>query len=127
MRWNAAAGLAGMLAAVNDLLAQPFPLYYTTQTPRFLLLGTALYAVIAIVITSDHKNTRPGEEHGSARWGNVFALQRKYANKAGPNLLLTPHVAGGNSLAITADKIAAIALDNLKRYLAGDPVKNRLK
>ena len=91
MRWNAAAGLAGMLAAVNDLLAQPFPLYYTTQTPRFLLLGTALYAVIAIVITSDHKNTRPGEEHGSARWGNVFALNRKYMDKDGPNLLLTRH------------------------------------
>ena len=91
MRWNAAAGLAGMLAAVNDLLAQPFPLYYTPQTPRFLLLGTALYAVIAIVITANHKNTRPGEEHGSASWGNVFALNRKYADKDGPNLLLTHH------------------------------------
>ena len=91
LRWDAAAGLAGMLAAVNDLLARPFPVYYTPQTPRFLLLGTALYAVVAIVITGDHKNTRPGEEHGSARWGNVFALKRKYADKAGPNLLLTRH------------------------------------
>lgn len=91
MRWDAAAGLAGMLAAVNDLLARPFPVYYTPQTPRFLLLGTALYAVVAIVITADHKNARPGEEHGSARWGNVFALQRKYADRASPNLLLTRH------------------------------------
>ena len=91
MRWDAAAGLAGMLAAVNDFLAQPFPLYYTPQTPRFLLLGTALYAVVAIVITANHKNTRPGEEHGSARWGNVFALNRKYMDKDGPNLLLTRH------------------------------------
>ena len=33
----------------------------------------------------------PGEEHGSARWGDVFALNRKYADKAGPNLLLTRH------------------------------------
>ena len=91
MRWDAAAGLAGMLAAVNDLLSHPLPIRWTSQTPRFLLLGTALYAVIAIVITSDHKNTRPGEEHGSARWGDVFALNRKYADKAGPNLLLTRH------------------------------------
>ena len=51
LRWDAAAGLAEMLAAVNDLLARPFPVYYTPQTPRFLLLGTALYAVVAIVIT----------------------------------------------------------------------------
>lgn len=91
MRWDAVAGLAGILTAVNDFLAQPFPVYYTPQTPRFLLLGTALYAVIAIVVTSDQKNTRPGEEHGSARWGNVFTLNRKYVDKAGPNLLLTRH------------------------------------
>lgn len=91
IRWDAAAGLAGILAAVNDFLAQPFPVYYTPQTPRFLLLGTALHAVVAIVITADHKNTRPGEEHGSARWGDVFALNRKYADKTGPNLLLTRH------------------------------------
>lgn len=91
MRWDAAAGLAGILAAVNDLLAQPLPIQWTSQTPRFLLLGTALYAAIAIIITSDHKNTRPGEEHGSARWGNIFALNRKYADKTGPNLLLTRH------------------------------------
>ena len=91
MRWDAAAGLAGILSAVNDLLAQPLPIQWTNQTPSFLLLGTALYAAVAIVITSDHKNTRPGEEHGSARWGDVFALNRKYADKAGPNLLLTRH------------------------------------
>lgn len=91
MRWDAAAGLAGMLAAVNGVLARPLPVYWTGQTPRFLVLGTALYAVVAIVIASDHKNTRPGEEHGSARWGNVFTLNRKYQDKTGPNLLLTQH------------------------------------
>ena len=91
LRWDTAAGLAGMLAAVNDLLVRPFPVYYTPQTPRFLLLGTALYAVIALVLAADHKNARPGEEHGSARWGNVFALNRKYTDRAGPNLLLTRH------------------------------------
>ncbi len=91
LRWDAAAGVAGMLAAVNDLLARPFLVYYTPQTPRFLLLGTALYAGIGLVLAADHKNTRPGEEHGSARWGNVFALKRKYADRAGPNLLLTRH------------------------------------
>ena len=91
MRWDAASGLAGMLDAVNDLLAQPLTIQWTSQTPRFLLFGTALYAGIAIVVTSDQKNTRPGEEHGSARWGNVFTLNRKYVDKAGPNLLLTRH------------------------------------
>lgn len=42
-------------------------------------------------------------------------------------VLITPHVAGGNSLEITAVKIAEIALENLRLYLDGQPVKNRLK
>ena len=59
MRWDAAAGLAGILAAVNNLLARPFPVYYTPQTPRFLLLGTALYAGTGLVLAADHKKPAP--------------------------------------------------------------------
>ena len=43
------------------------------------------------------------------------------------NLLLTPHVAGGLHLEGTRERIVAIALENLKRYLAGEPLKNRMK
>lgn len=41
-----------------------------------------------------------------------------------PNLLLTPHSAGGDKLDATVHRIAAIALDNLGRYLAGQPLRN---
>ena len=44
-----------------------------------------------------------------------------------PNLLLTPHVGGGDRMEGTVDRIAAIALDNLKRFLAGEPLLNRMK
>ena len=44
-----------------------------------------------------------------------------------PNLLLTPHVAGGLHMEGTRERIVAIALENLKRYLAGEPLKNRMK
>ena len=44
-----------------------------------------------------------------------------------PDLLLTPHVAGGLHLEGTRERIVAIALENLKRYLAGEPLKNRMK
>ena len=43
------------------------------------------------------------------------------------NLILTPHVAGGLHLEGTRERIVAIALENLKRYLAGEPLKNRMK
>lgn len=44
-----------------------------------------------------------------------------------PNLLLTPHTAGGDRMDITVRRIAAIALENLKRYLAGEELRNRMK
>ena len=34
---------------------------------------------------------RPGAEHGSAAWGDVFRLNKFYMDKRGPNLLLTQH------------------------------------
>lgn len=44
-----------------------------------------------------------------------------------PNILLTPHSAGGDKLDATVRRIAALALENLKRYLAGAELRNRMK
>lgn len=44
-----------------------------------------------------------------------------------PNLLLTPHTAGGDRLDATVRAINAIALDNLKRYLSGKPLRNQMR
>ena len=41
-----------------------------------------------------------------------------------PNLLITPHQAGGMRLEITRKNCVEMALDNLKRYLSGQPLKN---
>ncbi len=42
------------------------------------------------------------------------------------NLLITPHVAGYPHLAEITDRIAGIAADNLRAYLNGQPLRNRL-
>lgn len=44
-----------------------------------------------------------------------------------PNLLLTPHVAGGMRLELTRRTCIQMAQDNLRRYLAGEPLKNRVR
>ena len=44
-----------------------------------------------------------------------------------PNLLLTPHVAGGLRLEITRRKCVEMAQENRRRYLAGEPLKNLVK
>jgi len=41
------------------------------------------------------------------------------------NALITPHTAGGNHLPGIERRVAQIALDNLKRYLRGEPLHNR--
>ena len=43
-----------------------------------------------------------------------------------PNLLLTPHVAGAAHLHQTVRQIVAISLENLKHYMAGEPLRNRI-
>ena len=44
-----------------------------------------------------------------------------------PNLLLTPHVAGGMRLEITRRTCIEMAQENLRRYLAGEPLNNRVR
>lgn len=45
---------------------------------------------------------------------------------AQPRALITPHTAGGSHLADTERRVAAIVLDNLRRFLAGEELKNRV-
>lgn len=44
-----------------------------------------------------------------------------------PNLLLTPHIAGGMHLDMTRVNCVQLALENLKRYTSGQPLRNRVQ
>ena len=92
MRWQPGMNLSGLLNACNEMLAEPLPFEWSNQTPRFLPIFTGLYAVIVLAASSEHRNTRPGEEHGSARWGNAKELNRRYRDTQGPNLLMTRNI-----------------------------------
>ena len=90
-RWQPGMEITALLSALNSALAEPFALAWVSNSPRFLLVFTVVYAVAVIVAVTDQKNTRPGAEHGSAAWGDVFRLNKFYMDKHGPNLLLTQH------------------------------------
>ena len=90
-RWQPGMKITALLDALNSALAEPFALAWSRDSPHFLLVFTAVYAVVVIVAVTDQKNTRPGAEHGSAAWGDVFRLNKFYMDKRGPNLLLTQH------------------------------------
>ncbi|MCI6082892.1 type IV secretory system conjugative DNA transfer family protein [bacterium] len=51
------------------------------------------HAVTVLVVTADQKNYRRGEEHGSARWGSVYDMAKRYRDRQ--NLILTKHFSIG--------------------------------
>lgn len=66
---------------------------WTAYTPRFILLFMGLYAGGIVLYYSAQQNRRPGEEHGSAKWGSVRELNKKYSDKDSKNnAILTKHL-----------------------------------
>lgn len=68
-------------------------IHWTAYTPKFILIFLAIYAGGIALYYSTRQNRRPGEEHGSAQWGNVRALNKKYSDKdPNNNAVLTRHL-----------------------------------
>ncbi|MCI8602402.1 MAG: type IV secretory system conjugative DNA transfer family protein [Oscillospiraceae bacterium] len=78
-----------------DLLAKvsaPNWAAWTASSAKFLLLFTFGYAVGIFAFLSSRKNYRRGAEHGSARWGDVQEITRRYRDKVPEqNLILSQH------------------------------------
>lgn len=70
---------------------------------------------------------------GGRLWGAALDVTDPEPLPAGsplwdiPNLLLTPHVAGGMRLEITRRKCVEMAQENLRRYLAGEKLHNLVR
>lgn len=66
---------------------------WTAYTLKFVFIFLAVYAGGIALYYSTRQNRRPGEEHGSARWGNVHELNKKYSDKdPSNNVILTKHL-----------------------------------
>lgn len=85
--------LAGMLGTFSQAMSEPLAIRWTEYSVRFLFVFTLLYGVAVVVITTSQKNYRRGVEHGSARWGNVAQVAKRYRDRQHPyrNLILTQH------------------------------------
>ena len=98
---GAGGGLRGMLAAFTQAVADPFSFAIVPGTGRCVLVCLFLYGLALLMLVSSGMNFRRGEEYGSARWGDPREIDRKYRDRKSPNnnLILTQHVAMGNSQA----------------------------
>lgn len=84
-----------LLERISTIVRRPDLLRWTAYTSRFLLVFLLFYGGGVLLYYADHENRRPGEEYGSAKWGNARELNKRYADPNGKNVILTKHVSIG--------------------------------
>ena len=84
--------LARFPAAMND----PFHIELCGDSVKTVLVLLCVYGLSIGVFLSSRRNYRRGEEHGSAKWGNARAVNKKYrAAKPEENKIFTQNVRMG--------------------------------
>ena len=82
-----------LAAQFSEVTQTPFSLHWTPYTMKFIGIFLLLYGGAILFYYTGQKNTRPGEEHGSASWSSIRELDKKYRDKdAGKNVILTQHL-----------------------------------
>ena len=82
-----------LAAQFPEVTKTPFALHWTPYTMKFIGIFLLLYGGAILFYYTGQKNTRPGEEHGSASWGSVRELDKKYRDKdSSKNVILTQHL-----------------------------------
>ena len=81
--------IGGLSAAIN----QPFSITVCEDSVKTILIFLLAYGMGVGIYLSTRRNYRRREEHGSAKWGNAGALNKKYRDKdPTQNKLLTQNV-----------------------------------
>ena len=78
----------------SQVLERPFSIGWTPYTLKCMLGSLLLYGCGLALYYSSRENRRPGEEYGSAKWGNPKELNRKYMDHRhkDANIILTQRV-----------------------------------
>ena len=70
-----------LMGHFSELLECPFVIHWTEHTLKFMLVALLVYGFAVALHLSTRENRRPGEEHGSAKWGDPKQLNAKYRDK----------------------------------------------
>ena len=83
-----------LMGRFSTMLERPFAVRWTPHTLKFMLTALVMYTMGIGLYYSNRQNRRPGEEYGSAKWGDPQALCRKYQDKENPqmDIILTMNV-----------------------------------
>lgn len=89
-------GLFGIIKIFPDLISKPFNIQLCNNSLKVIFLFIIIYIIGIGAYISTKKNYRKGEEHGSAKWGNISVIKKKYYQKPSKNnKLLTNNVSIG--------------------------------
>ena len=90
-------GLLDWLGRFTEALNHPFAIRWNEKTLPVLCMALACYGAAVASYYAWRGNRRPGEEHGSAQWGNPKQLNAKYRDRKHPgnNIILTQNVQMG--------------------------------
>ena len=89
--WNG--NLFEAFESIDEIFKQPLHIQWTEYSLRAVFLCLLAYAMGILIWLSSRKSYRRGEEHGSAKWGDAAAVNRKYRQKPeSMNKILTQHV-----------------------------------
>ena len=87
-------GLPGLLRNLGSIFDHPFTIQWGENSLKTVLALLCVYGLVLMVCLSSDRNYRRREEYGSAKWGDPFKLNRKYAQKNSfLNKILTMYVA----------------------------------
>ena len=79
----------------SELLKRPSLLRWTPHTVKCIIVTLLLCAFAVLLYRSDREKRRPGGEYGTAKWEAAETMNQKYADKDGPNVILTQHISIG--------------------------------
>lgn len=86
-------GLPEILPSLMTVFNNPFHITLCKDSLKTVLVLLLLYGMGIGVYLSTRKNYRRREEHGSAKWGNAKAVDKKYRqNPLSANKLMTQNV-----------------------------------
>ena len=92
----AGGGLPEILARFPAAMNDPFKIELCGDSLKTVLVLLCVYGLAIGVYLSSRRNYRRGEEHGSAKWGDAKAVNKKYrATKPEDNKLFTKNVRMG--------------------------------
>lgn len=89
-------GLKQIIKDFSNIMKNPFSISWCSNSLKTIIVFSTIYLIGILIYKSTKKNYRKREEHGSAKWGDVIEVNKKYEQSPyANNKILTKNVCIG--------------------------------